>query len=415
MAAEKGYFLKGGLLISGTGGEPQENAGVLIEGDKIVAAGPADAISVPEGVEVVDVAGKVIMPGLIDAHVHIVGTRDLNLMMAAFEPTEVQLGRALKDLPKLIEAGFTAVRDVGSPVALHIRNLIKEGVYNGPRIKTSYKILGQTGGHGDLHMLPKEFNTNRVCDGVDDCRKAAREQFRAGADFIKICSSGGVLSEKDDPRSPQLTVEEIAAIVYEAEAVGSFVASHAQSTQGIINALKAGVKTIEHGILIDEEGIALMLDNEAILVPTLAIVKRIVDFGDQYGVPEFGLRKARAFYDIHIENMKKAYSAGVKIAAGTDFAGCDPVDHGGNAYELELLVTDVGLTPMEAIVAGTKHAAETMGMGDQIGTIERGKYADLIVVDGNPLQDIKVLTETTNIIQVYVGGQRYKDGNRVTC
>ena len=405
----KQIFLKGGLLIDGNGGGVLEDADVLIDGEKIAAVGPAGTITVPENAEVVDLDGKVIMPGLIDAHVHLIGLKDLNLMLAAFEPTEVQMGRALKDLPKLIDAGVTAVRDVGSPVALHIRNLIHDGVYEGPRVKTSYKILGQTGGHGDIHMLPPEFNINRTCDGVDDCRKAAREQFRAGADFIKICSSGGVLSEKDDPRSPQLTVEEIAAIVYEAEAVGSYVASHAQSTQGIINALKAGVKTIEHGILIDEEGIQLMLQNDAYLVPTLAIVKRIVDEGAQHGVPEFGLKKAKTYYDIHIQNMKKSYAAGVKIAAGTDFAGCDPVDHGGNALELELLVNDVGLTPMEAIVSGTKISAEAMGLGEEIGTIETGKLADLIVVDGNPAEDIAVLLNTNNIKQVYVGGKCYKN------
>ncbi|WP_408006988.1 amidohydrolase family protein [Pseudalkalibacillus sp. A8] len=406
-------LLKGGLLIDGNGGGVIENAGVLNHGERITAVGPVDLIPVPENVEIVDVEGKVIMPGLVDAHVHLIGVKNLNLMLAVLEPTEIQMGRALKDLPKLIDAGVTAIRDVGSPVALHIRNLIKDGVYEGPRVKTSYKILGQTGGHGDIHMLPPEFNMNRTCDGVDDCRKAAREQFRAGADFIKICSSGGVLSEKDDPRSPQLTVEEISAIVYEAEAVGSYVASHAQSTQGIINALKAGVKTIEHGILIDEEGIELMLENEAYLVPTLAIVKRIVDVGDQYGVPEFGLRKARTYYDLHIQNMKKAYAAGVKIAAGTDFAGCDPVAHGGNALELELLVNDVGVTPMEAIVSGTKTSAEAIGLGDEIGTIEKGKLADLIIVDGNPAEDISVLLDTNNIKQVYVGGKRYKNGEAV--
>ncbi|KIL48230.1 metal-dependent hydrolase family protein [Jeotgalibacillus soli] len=401
-------FLTGGFIINGKG-DVLENGGVLIEDDKIVSVGEADSIQVPQNAEVIDVTGKTIMPGLIDAHMHFFGHKNLNLAMAAFEPREMLMGRALKDLDKLLNAGFTAVRDVGSPVAVYMRQLVNEGIYNGPRISTSHLMLSQTAGHGDFHMLPPEMNIFRICDGVDECRKAAREQFRAGADFIKISSSGGVLSEKDDPRSPQFTVEEISAIVYEAEAVGSYVASHAQSTQGIKNALKAGVKTIEHGILIDDEGIEMMLKQDAYLVPTFSIVKRIVNEGHKFGVPEFGLKKARMYYEIHKENVQRAYKAGVKIAGATDFVGCDPVDHGGNAEELDIFVNEIGLTPMEAIVASTQTAAEAMFMADKIGSLEAGKYADVIVVDGNPLENIKLLLDTNNIKQVFVGGKLVKN------
>lgn len=400
--------LFGGLLITGDG-ELIENSYIVIDGEKICAVGVGSKDNLPTDAEFIDVTGKTVMPGLIDAHLHIIGGKSLNLAQMALEPRELQMGRALKDLDKLIDAGFTAVRDVGSPIAVHIRQLIQEGVYTGPRIKTSNLMLSQTAGHGDMHMLPQSFNLFRVCDGADECRKAAREQFRAGADFIKISSSGGVLSEKDDPRSPQFTIEEIEAIVYEAEAVGSYVASHAQSTIGIKNALKAGVKTIEHGILIDQEGIDMMLERDAILVPTLSIVKRIVEQGHLYGVPDFGLRKAKAYYEIHKENMCKAYEAGVKIAAATDFLGCPPVEHGGNAEELQIFVDELGFSPMEAIVSGTQHAADALAIGDKVGSIKEGKLADLIVVNGNPIEDINVLVKTENIEKVFVGGELLKD------
>ncbi|WP_411342769.1 amidohydrolase family protein [Paenibacillus sp. WLX1005] len=403
-----GTFFRGAVLIDGLGGEPIHNSGVLVQDDRIVAAGVAADMTIPEGTQTVDVTGKIIMPGLIDAHVHVIGSKSLNMAQVALEPQAMQMGRALLDLPRLINAGFTTVRDVGSHVAVHIRDLIREGAYEGPRIKTSRHMLSQTAGHGDMHMLPSSFNLFTVCDGVPECIKAVRTQFREGADFIKICSTGGVLSEKDDPRWSQFNMDELKAIVYEAEAVQSYVASHAQGTQGIKNALLAGVKTIEHGIYIDEDGIELMLDRKAILVPTLAIVHRIIKEGHLYGVPEFGLRKARAVYREHIEHMIMAHQAGVTIAAGTDFASCAPVEHGGNALELQLLVEDVGFTPMEAIVAATANAAKALHMEDEIGTIQPGKLADLIVLDVNPLDDITLFQQTEHIQQVYIGGKRLK-------
>ncbi|WP_168188863.1 metal-dependent hydrolase family protein [Thermoflavimicrobium daqui] len=404
----KPIFLKGGNLIDGNG-FILKSAGIIIDGERISQVGPLSELTIPKDVEVIDTSEYTLMPGLIDAHMHLFGVTSLNLAVAFLEPNEVLLGRALTDLPKLINAGFTSVRDVGSPVTIYIKQLIQEGLYQGPRIKTAYKMLTQTAGHGDLHMLPLEFNKNRVCDGVDDCRKAAREQFRSGADFIKICSTGGVLSEKDDPRFSQFTIDEIKAIVYEAEAVGSFVASHAQGTQGIKNALIAGVKTIEHGIFIDDEGIELMLKRDAILVPTLSIVHRLITEGKNHGVPEFGLRKSKKVYEIHQINMRKAYEAGVQMAIGSDFVGCSPVPHGENALELDLFVNDLGFSPMEAIVASTKTAAKAMDMEDEIGTIEVGKYADILVVSGNPAENIKVLLDTNNIKKVFVGGKLLKD------
>lgn len=277
-------FFKGGTLIDGNGGV-MEDSGVLIHDDEIAQIGKASEANLPPDTLVQEIGGKVIMPGLIDAHVHLVGVRTPNPISASFTPPELLVGRALNDTKKLIEAGFTSVRDVGSHVALHVRNLIAEGEYEGPRIKASYKLLSQTGGHGDLHMLPPEFNSyGYICDGVAECRKAARTMFREGADFIKVCASGGVLSERDDPRSPQFTLEELEAIVYEAGAVGSYVAA--------------------------------MLDRDVILVPTMTITSLLVAHGSRMGLPESTLRKAQLLKQVHTQNLQKAYRAGVKIATG---------------------------------------------------------------------------------------------------
>lgn len=401
------FVLKGGRLIDGLGSIIEDSV-VQVRDEHIIAVGTASELEIPADAEVIDVKGKVVMPGLIDAHVHIIGGKAANPVMVSLTPPEVLVGRALNDMKKLIDAGFTSVRDCGSHVAVHVRSLIAEGEYDGPQLKTSYKMLSQTGGHGDLHMLPQSFNSyGRLCDGVAECRKAAREMFREGADFIKICSSGGVLSEKDDPRSPQFTVEEIEAIVYEAQAFGSYVASHAQSTIGIKNALKAGVKTIEHGILLDDEAIELMLKQDAILVPTLAITHLIVTEGQHYGIPPFGLKKAQAYHDIHKENIVKAYKAGVKIAAGSDLMGCKPVEHGKNGLELALMVDEIGMSPMEAIMAATRFSAEAMAMED-VGVLAPGKKADLLVVDGDPSKDIHVLLDSSHIEKVFVDGKSLK-------
>lgn len=262
---DKPIFLKGGTLIDGNGGDVVKNSGVLIKEGEIIEVGEVETMTIPPNVVIQDVSGKVIMPGLIDSHVHLSGSRESGVSQT-FEPEPVQMGRVLNDLPKLINAGFTSVRDVGSSYGVHLKTLMGEGEYKGPRIRTANSLLSQTGGHGDKHMLPPEFSEG-VCDGVADCRKAARNQFRQGADLIKIASTGEALSEKDDPRSSQFTMDEIKAIVVEANAVGTFVAAHAEGAYGMNNAIKAGVETIEHDIYINDEGIEMMLKKSLILPP----------------------------------------------------------------------------------------------------------------------------------------------------
>jgi imidazolonepropionase-like amidohydrolase len=247
--------------------------------------------------------------------------------------------------------------------------------------------------------------SGRIADGPDECRAAAREQLRDGADLLKIMSTGGVMSEKDHPNWPQYTIEETRAVVEEASNVNTIVASHAQGKKGIINAIEAGVKTIEHGIFTDQECIELMLKNGIILVPTFAVLNNLARIGHLHNAPDYGIRKARETNEIHFQNIKRAIEAEVTIAAGTDFLGPDLCKHGTNAIELQYLV-EAGMTPMQAIEAGTRNSALTLGpKGQDLGTIERNKIADLLIVDGDPLKDISILQEINRIKLVIKGGK----------
>jgi len=398
-----------GRIIDGTGKEPISDGVIVINGNKIEQIDSKEKIQIPDDAKVIDVGEDTILPGLIDAHMHFMGVREGDLsLMYVIDPEPLKTARAVASCVTLLNAGITSVRDAGG-IGAYLNRAIKEGVIKGPRITSSLKILSQTGGHGDIHFFPIDFVKSlfcfgRICDGEDECRKAAREQFREGADFIKICSTGGVSSEKDLPGSSQFTIPEIRAIVEEAKRVGSYVASHAEGPEGVKNALKAGVRTIEHGNDIDEEGIELMLENNIILVPTFAIVERYSTLGSEHGLPDYAVRKAKEAKEVHIKTVKKAWKAGIKIAMGTDFTNVPILPFGENALELELLVNNIGLSPMEAIVAGTKTSAEAMQMGDKIGTLEKGKFADLIVVNGDPTVDISCLRNPENISFVMKDG-----------
>jgi imidazolonepropionase-like amidohydrolase len=407
--------IKNGTLIDGTGVPPQQNNLILIEDTKIVAIILESNVSnietqIPQDAQEIDATGKTIMPGLIDAHLHLMGIRSMQPIQWTLDMPALRAARATADSRKLIEAGFTSVRCAGSDVSVYLNKAIEEGTIPGPRIVAAHKIITQTAGHGDTHELPLEwaigpYSMARIADGVDECRRAAREQIREGAGVIKICSTGGVMSEKDAPTQAQFIDEEIAAITTEAHRVGIKVMAHAQSPEGIQNAVKNGVDTIEHAIYLDNETITLLLEYNTIVVPTFAIVNSIVTKGVEAGVPEYGLIKAKASHEEHIKSIKQAYQAGVRIALGTDFCGPDIIPHGENAVELEIFVNQVGMTPMEAIVAGTKVSAEALGLENEIGTLEKGKNADLLIVDGNPLDDIKILQNKEKLLVILKDGQ----------
>ncbi|WP_041083647.1 metal-dependent hydrolase family protein [Thermotoga profunda] len=408
-------------ILDGTGEKPFDGT-VLIQGKSIQEVGPKGSVNIPKDAEVFDLSGKYLLPGLIDAHLHLTGFRSGDTVKESLlVPYEVLVARVVKDLEALLKAGFTTIGDAGGAIAVGIKKAVEEGTILGPRISAAGYTLSQTFGHGDEHYLPIDYVDPReskfktslgslICDGVEECQKAARYALRCGADFIKVSATGGVLSERDRPEYTQFTIEELRAIVQEAQHAKRFVHAHAQGTEGIKNALLAGVKVIAHAIFIDEECCRLAKEKDAIVVPTLSIVEHIMVYGQAIGIPEWGLKKCEQVYEAHVENIKLAYKHGVKLATGTDFlGGAKAFKHGDNALEMILLVEKVGMTPIEAIVAATKNAAEAVGLSNITGTIEPGKLADLIVVKEDPLENIRVLADKNNIMMIFKEGVLIKD------
>jgi len=398
------YAIKSGLLIDGTGNTPQNDVYVVVNDKKIESISK----TVDPSMEVVDAGNYTVMPGMIDSHLHIAGHwTDKFVEEEVVRPNELHLVKAAVDVYDLLDAGFTTVRCCGGSIGPYIRMSIEAGLINGPRVVAAGPVLTQTFGHGEEHYFPLDMAKERskyklglgsvICDGVDECIRESRHALREGADFIKICSTGGVMSERDKPEHEQFTMEELNAIVNEARKVGTFVASHAQGAKGIKNALVAGVKTIEHGIYLDEEGSKMMIEKDAIVVPTLSIVHQLVTKGKEAGTPEWGLKKSMEVIEIHAKNIKAAKKRGVKVAVGTDFIGSPIMKYGTNAMELQLLVEKCDFTPMESIVAATKIGSEACGISNKTGTLEVGKFADLIAVNGNPLEDVSLLQKRENI------------------
>ena len=410
--------IDGAKIIDGKNPSIITDGIILIKDRRIADIGSRGEVDIPDDAKVINVEGKTILPGLIDAHIHYTGIRTGDIIKESLlTPYPTLVARAIKDLNATVNAGFTTICDAGGEISLHLKQAVEEGTVIGPRIIASGYPLSQTFGHGDEHYLPiklvdvRESILNNpfsslICDGADECRKAARYALREGADFIKIFTTGGVFSQRDKPEYPQFTLNEIKVIVEEARRAGRFVHAHAEGAEGIKNALIAGVKVIAHGDYIDDDGINLALEKNAVLIPTLSISKLTIEYGASTGMPEWALEKQRNMYDIAISNIKKAYKAGVLIATGTDFFLNIPEHniYGSNSMELSLLVNEIGMKPMEAIIAATKNAALATGMEDKIGVLEKGRIADLIVVDGDPLKDITVLESLDKIVGVIKEG-----------
>jgi imidazolonepropionase-like amidohydrolase len=400
------------LLIPGRG-DPIRDAAVVIDGSSIAYVGPRQAAP--------DVRAPVsvpcLMPGLWDCHAHFLGLRSLDLNELALVPTAVLAARAAKDAEIVLQAGFTTVREAGG-LGVHLARVVEEGLLAGPSIYAPGAILSQTGGHGDLHAVPLPWMGDlcqsggplALCDGVPECLKAVRSQLRLGAKVIKICASGGVLSQVDDPVNQQFSDDEMRAIVDEAGRAERIVMAHCHGKPGIMAALRAGVRTIEHGSYLDEEAASAMRELGAVLVPTRFIVERGLLAKDS--MPDYAFAKLEAVADSHLEAIHIAHQAGVTLALGTDISTSGrgtAVPWGMNAHELVHLV-DAGLSPLEAIRAGTANGPLTLGpQAPRAGVIERAWNADLIAVDGDPVADINLLADPVHVTHVWKGGRLVKE------
>jgi imidazolonepropionase-like amidohydrolase len=399
-------------LIDGTGRDPVEAAAVVIESGRITAAGSRSSLTIPAGAEVIEDDDVTLLPGLMDMHVHL-ASQGTNLVQILMTPPSLALLNSVPNSARTLAAGVTTVRDAGhTPVG--VRLAAEAGYFPAPRMQLAVSLLSQTGGHGDDLMpcgarVGLTMNVDiphGVVDGVEGMRHKVREVLQAGADWIKLCTSGGVLSPGDSPDHAQFSVEEIRVAVEEAAVVGKRVMAHAMSAAGIRNALIAGVTSIEHGCLLDEEAIALMKERDAWLVPTLVAPRDVIAAaGEGRTIPEAMVEKARAISVRHMESFTAAHEAGVNIAMGTDSA-VGP--HGGNLRELAIMV-EGGMTPLEAITASTQAPARLLHTDSDVGTLEPGKWADVVAVRGDPLADIAGLADPDRIALVLKGGTRAKD------
>ncbi len=399
-------------IIDGTGRDPVPNASIIIEEARITRVGAG--FEPPRDAEIIDAAGRTVMPGMIDCHVHLYG-KVAGLQERQRLPASVQLFHGAKNARRTLDSGFTSVRDAGGSPA-GFKMAIEEGLIPGPRMRIAITHFSQTGGHGD-GTLPSgvrldvrgsgaEWPDNLV-DGVDQVRKGVRLVMRAGADFVKVSTTGGVMSPTDEPGHTAFTPEEIAAFVDEAAAKGKTVMAHAQGTQGIKNAVFAGVESIEHCIYPDDETLDEMKRRGTFMVPTLVAPVWVLRYAESApdSLHPQSIHKANEVVDAHQDAFRRALDAGVRIAFGTD-QGVGP--HGRNAEELELMVK-AGMTPMQAIVSVTKTASECIHMADEVGTLEPGKLADILVVDGDPLADIRTLRDRESLLLIMKGGQPHKN------
>ncbi|RZT11301.1 Pro-Hyp dipeptidase. Metallo peptidase. MEROPS family M38 [Duganella sp. CF402] len=383
--------VKAAHMVDVRNGTLVDNAVVLISGDRITAAG--SKLAIPAGAQVIDLGNKTLLPGLIDSHTHITGApEDAGYSLIAKSVPRMTLQGAKNALVTL-RAGFTTIRDVGADnyTDIGLRDAINDGDVPGPRILASGPPLSITGGHCDDTMHAPEYKLTAlgVADGADEAMKVTRRNIKYGADVIKICATGGVLSFGDDPRTSQYTLEELKAIISDAHRLGRKTAAHAHGGDGIKLSVLAGVDSIEHGSYIDEEGIKLMKEHKTYLVPTLYLGDWLIENAEAIKLPKPLLEKAKVVLPTARVNIGKAIKAGVPIAFGTDAA---VYPHGLNAREFGVLVK-LGMTPAQAIRTATVNAADLLGWSDKVGSIEAGKYADLIAVDGEPLKDVKTLEQ----------------------
>ena len=410
----KPVYIRAGRLFDSTSDQVRENVVIVVVGERIQSIGAAGSVSIPPDATVIDLSHATVLPRLIDCHTHLGARADRYDEIYNFKDTPFDSAFAgVVNARKTLEAGFTSVRDVGSLpfLAVDLRNAINEGFIPGPRIVASGPAITITGGHGDLNnfspqtrvmMFPEERDF-AIADGVDQIRHVVRAQVKYGVDVIKILATGGVLSKGDSPGAPQFTFEELKAAADEAHMAGRKIAAHAHGAQGIKNAILAGIDSIEHASLIDDEGIRLAKEHGVYLDMDIYNDDYILGKAVEFGLPKENVDKEKMVGRTQRENFQKAVKAGAKMTFGTD-AGVYP--HGDNAKQFFYMVK-FGMTPAQAIHAATSSAADLIGRAKDVGTLEAGKYADLIAVTDDPFQNIRALE---NVGFVMKGGAVVKDG-----
>jgi imidazolonepropionase-like amidohydrolase len=399
------------FLIDCTGAEPIEGAAVVVEDDRIKDVLPKGHVgAVPGPVTTIDCRGATLMPGLTDAHVHICAVTENITDQHRFYPPSYIAARAMKRAEECLMQGFTTVRDAGG-ADYGFRMALEEGHFIGPRLLVSGRYISQTGGHGDKRRRSEWTDPIDCCvgmigfiaDGPDEVRRAARENIRRDVNQIKIMASGGAMSPSDELDTTQFTVAEMRAAVEEAEAVGTYVLSHAYSDSAVRRAIEAGVRSIEHGNLIREGAAKAIKDAGAFLVPTMVTYEAIYREGKRYGIGDHQVAKIDLARQQSVQGLEHAYRAGCKIGSGSDLLG-DMATQRAVEFELKAQV----MKPMEVLLSATAVNADLFRMADKIGTVERGKFADLLLVQGNPLRNLRVFQAQDNLRVIMKGGRLYK-------
>ena len=393
-------LIRAGHLLDVHSGKVLDEQTIVVTGDKIAAVAPSASILAMTGDKVIDLGSLTVLPGMIDVHTHITGNPD-------FDPYKELIGTDAKEAitgvvnaRTTLLAGFTTIRNVGAGgyTDVDLRDAINDGQVEGPHMLVSGPPLGITGGHCDENLLPIKYHVvgDGVADGIAAVQHQVRQNIKYGVDLIKICATGGVLSKGDDPQASQYTLEEMKAIVADAHRLGRKVAAHAHGAQGILWASEAGVDSIEHGSYINDEAIAVMKKNGTYLVPTLYLEDWMLESGH---LPDFYHHKMVDVSAVAKKNIQHAMESGVKIAMGTDAA---VYPHGLNAHELDVYVNQLHMAPLAAIQSTTLNAADLLGWSDKVGSLDAGKWADIIAVDGNPIADVKLLQDVKFVMKAGV-------------
>ena len=392
--------MRAGSLLDVKTGKLLDSQTLIVVGDTIQSIAPSAQVPAQPGDAVIDLSGLTVLPGLIDVHTHLTFNTNFDPYYTLTQTDAKEAINGVVNARATLLAGITSVRNVGADgyTDVDLRDAINSGQVIGPHMQVSGPLIGITGGHCDDDLLPFRFHAagDGVADGIAQVQHMVRQNIKYGADLIKICATGGVLSRGDDPQASQYTLEEMQAIVADAHRLGRRVAAHAHGAQGILWATEAGVDSIEHGSYIDDAGIAAMKKHGTYLVPTLYLEDWMVQNGN---LPPFSHQKMVAISAVAKQNIKHAIDAGVKIAMGTDAA---VYPHGLNAHELDVYVNQLGMAPLAALQTATVNAADLMGWSAKTGSLEPGKWADIIAVEKNPIDDVRVLQDVKFVMKAGV-------------